>query len=70
MPVRVSAGRQLRQRIIRGGIAGAAKTTACARPEKSPRRCRLGLNPPMKEVEETIGSIGSRRDLECGAAID
>jgi len=24
----------------------------------------------MKEVEETIGSIGSRRDLECGAAID
>jgi hypothetical protein len=58
MPVRVSAGRQLRQRIIRGGFSDGANRPTFERPEKSPRRYRLGLNPPMKEVEETIGSIG------------
>jgi len=33
----------LRQRIIRGDGADAAPRETSARPEKSPRRCRLGL---------------------------
>jgi hypothetical protein len=34
-----------------------ARGTTAPRREKSPRHCGLGLNPPMTEVEETIGSI-------------
>ena len=66
----LSAGTRLRQRIIRGDPAEATAATTSARPEKSPRRCRLGLNPPMKEVEETIGSIGCAAVFGAQRGID
>jgi hypothetical protein len=70
MPVVVPAGTRLRQRIIRGDLAAPAFPEALGRPEKSPRRCRLGLNPPMKEVEETIGSIGCAEVFGAQRGID
>jgi hypothetical protein len=66
----LSAGTRLRQRIIRGDLADLPAAGTSARPEKSPRRCRLGLNPPMKEVEETIGSIGYARTFAAQRGID
>jgi hypothetical protein len=70
MPVVVPAGTRLRQRIIRGDLAFPAFATTSADPEKSPRRCGLGLNPPMKEVEETIGSTGSAPPFRARRGID
>jgi hypothetical protein len=32
--------------------------------EKSPRHCCLGLNPPMEEVEETIGPVPDAANRE------
>src|SRR3954452_11575349 len=64
MPGVVSGERRLRHRIIRGDVLRLADIRARAGAEKSPRRCRLGLNPPMKEVEETIGS--TRRSPRFG----
>jgi hypothetical protein len=70
MPVVVSGDRRLRQRIIRGGAALQQLAPCRAGLEKSPRRCRLGLNPPMKEVEETIGSVAFDARFASVAATD